>query len=145
MRGTRLGVTSVMHHASFEATTLRLQTLRRLLGRERQLRVFGAAATIGEVRWELGDTRAIAAIVDDNGVLAGTVSYSDLAAGEVDQRVGDVMDRSAPTALAELEVEDAWQLVRAHRADRVVVVSAKGELLGIVSINELATARARFG
>jgi Mg/Co/Ni transporter MgtE len=137
----RFGVNRRMHDASSEATTLRLRTLRRLLGRDRQLRMFGAAVSVGEVRWELSSSRTIAAIVDDNGVLAGTVSIVDLAGIAPDRSVGEIMDRSAPTAAAELEVEDAWQLARAQRADRVVVVSPNGELLGILSIGELAAAR----
>jgi CBS domain-containing protein len=130
-----------MHHVSSEATTLRLRTLRRLLGRDRQLRIFGAAASIGEVRWELANTRAIAAIVDDSGVLAGTASVVDIAGFAPDRAVGEVMQTNPLTAAAETEVEDAWQLAKTERADRVVVVSPKGELLGILSISELAAAR----
>ena len=65
----------------------------------------------------------------------------DLAAGEPDVSVGDVMDRTAPMAAAELEVEDAWVLLQEHHADRVVVVSPSGELLGILTVAELAAAR----
>jgi CBS domain-containing protein len=130
-----------MHHVSSETSTLRLRTLRRLLGRDRQLRVFNTAALVGEVRWELANTRTIAAVVDDDGVLAGTVSVVDIAGFSPDRSVGEVMTTTAPTAAAESEVEDAWQLARKERADRVVVISPKGELLGILSIGELAAAR----
>lgn len=137
----RFGVTPRMHHVSSETSTLRLRTLRRLLGRDRQLRVFNTAALVGEVRWELANTRTIAAVVDDDGVLAGTVSVVDIAGFSPDRSVGEVMTTTAPTAAAESEVEDAWQLARKERADRVVVISPKGELLGILSIGELAAAR----
>jgi CBS domain-containing protein len=137
----RFGVTSGMHHVSSETSTLRLRTLRRLLGRDRQLRVFNLSVLVGEVRWELANTRAIAAVVDDAGVLVGTASVVDIAGFSPDRAVGEVMETNAPTAAAESEVEDAWQLARAQRADRVVVISPKDELLGILSIGELAAAR----
>jgi len=132
-----------MQHVDPNATTLRIQTLRRLLARDRPVRVFDATTSIGEVRWELADTRGIAAIVDDAGVLSGTATLDDLAAGQPDCSVSDVMDREAPTAPAELEVEDAWQLLQQHHADRVVVISPSGELLGILTIAELDAARGR--
>lgn len=130
-----------MHHADPNATTLRLQTLRRLLRRERPVRVFEATTSIGEVRWELADTHGIAAIVDAAGVLSGTATLDDLAGGAPDCSVSDVMERTAPTALPELEVEAAWQLLQQRHADRVVVVSPSGELLGILTIADLDAAR----
>jgi Mg/Co/Ni transporter MgtE len=130
-----------MQSVEADIPTLRLKTLRRMLGRDRVLRVFDARTSIGEVRWEVGNTHGIAAIVDHEGVLSGTVSLEDLAAGEPDRPVGDVMDRASPMAPAELEVEDAWQLLQEHHADRVVVVSPSGELLGILTVAELAAAR----
>jgi CBS domain-containing protein len=129
-----------MHLVDSEIITLRLKTLRRLLGRERPLRVFDAGTSIGEVRWELAGTSAIAAIVGIDGVLSGTASFEDLSGFDPDVAVGDVMDRAAPTAEAELEVEDAWHLLQERHADRVVVVSPSGELLGILTSAELEAA-----
>ncbi|HEY1815695.1 MAG TPA: CBS domain-containing protein [Kofleriaceae bacterium] len=129
-----------MHLVDSEIITLRLKTLRRLLGRERPLRVFDAGTSIGEVRWELAGTSGIAAIVGFDGVLSGTASFEDLSGFDPDVAVGDVMDRAAPTAEAELEVEDAWHLLQERHADRVVVVSPSGELLGILTSAELEAA-----
>ncbi|HEY3806896.1 MAG TPA: CBS domain-containing protein [Kofleriaceae bacterium] len=129
-----------MHLVDSESTTLRLKTLRRLLGRDRQLRVFDAGTSIGEVRWELAGTSAIAAIVGIDGVLSGTASFEDLAGFDPEVVVGDVTDRAAPMAEAEAEVEDAWQLLQERHADRVVVVSPSGELLGILTSAELEAA-----
>jgi CBS domain-containing protein len=130
-----------MHVVDSEGTTLRLKTLRRLLGRDRPLRVFDAGSSIGEVRWELAGTTTIAAIVGIDGVLSGTASFEDLAGYDPEVVVGDVMDRAAPMAAAEEEVEDAWQLLQERHADRVVVVSPSGELLGILTSSELEAAR----
>jgi predicted transcriptional regulator len=124
-----------------DVSTLRLKTLRRLLGRDRTLLVFDATTSIREVRAALALTGDVAAIVADGGVLSGTVSMDDVATAEdSDAAIGDVMDRTAPLAPAELEVDDAFALVKEARADRVVVVAPSGELLGILTRAELEAA-----
>jgi CBS domain-containing protein len=118
--------------------TLRLVTLRRLLPRHGRTLAFELATPVAQVAAALGGSAAIAAVVDGTGILQGTVALADLCDCDPACPIGAVMQRDASVLQAELELEQAWSLVR---DDRVLVVDADGRLLGILTRRDLAAAK----
>lgn len=92
----------------------------------------------------LHDPRVWVVVVDAEGVLAGVMSHETAVQAVLADPEGWVTDHMHRTSIAldaEAEIAEAAAVAAAHRADHVVVVSARGELLGIVSSVDLARER----
>src|SRR5689334_4712118 len=117
----------------FEDTvTLKLQTLRRLVAGAPSHLIFDVRTNLGEIEGALLATpRAVAVIVDDAGVLQGTLRLQDLPGHDRSLAANAVMARDLLQAVPEQDPESALQVMRAHDVDRVLVVEANGTLLGV--------------
>jgi CBS domain-containing protein len=58
-------------------------------------------------------------------------------------RVADVMTKSPVTLAEDKTISEAVETLRAHRVRRIPVVNAQGELIGLVSSDDLITEVAR--
>ncbi|MBA3464007.1 MAG: CBS domain-containing protein [Deltaproteobacteria bacterium] len=127
-----------------ELPTLRLTTLRTLTRHAPPLAVVHVSTPLEDLLPALLDHRVWVVVVDDSGVLCGVLSGDDaVRALKCDPGgwVADHMARSSIMLDAECELDEAWDAVRAENADHVLVVSAKGELLGVLLANLLSTYR----
>ena len=127
-----------------ELPTLRLTTLRTLCRHAPPLHVVHVSTPLEDLVPALLDHRVWIVVVDDKGVLCGVLSGDDAVRAlrvDPDGWVADHMARSSIMLDAECELDEAWAAVRFEGADHVLVVSAKGELLGVLLSNLLATYR----
>lgn len=126
---------------------MRLATLRRLVSATNQVLTYVQKAPISEVAQALAGTQgAVAVIVDDEGVLVGTVRPGDLRPGhDPSSTVDSVMFRNAPIMTPDTDVDDAIAMMSESASDRVLVVSTAGELLGILTDSDLEASRMARG
>ena len=130
------------HHAplaSEDVPTQRLVTLRRLVSGRSHPPVFDQRARIHAVEGALREApEAVVVLVDHAGVLQGTLRLEDLHAGDArSMHVEAVMAREAPIMDPESSLEAAMSVMQAHQADRVLVVTPSGELLGVLTDDDL--------
>lgn len=122
-----------------DTVTLKLQTLRRLLTRAPGHLVVDVHARLADVEAELLATpAAVAVVVDDAGVLQGTLRLQDLPGHDRALPAGAVMTREMPQLVPEQDPESALRLMRACKTDRLLVVEANGTLLGVLTEDALA-------
>ena len=107
--GTGWGIMTSMGRPPVEAPTMRLATLRRLVSATNQVLTYVQKAPVSEVAQALAGTQgAVAVIVDDEGVLVGTVRLGDLRPGhDPSSTVESVMFRNAPIMTPDTDVDDA--------------------------------------
>ena len=121
-----------------DAPTLRLVTLRRLLGRREPPMVFDTRTIVSLIARALATSPAtFAAIVDAASILRGTLCLADLADHDPAAAAEVAMVTLAPIMRPEDDVEDALLEMMAHAADRVLVVDSKGILLGVLTERDL--------
>jgi len=124
-----------------DVPTLRLVTLRRLLAGLGPPLVFEVTADIASVAAGLRASRtSAAALVDEQGILQGTLSLAELAGADGRSRAETAMTIGAPMLAPESNIEDALRAMRTHHASCVVVAAASGELLGVLTAGDLACA-----
>jgi CBS domain-containing protein len=130
-----------------EAPTMRLATLRRLVSATNQVLTYDQKVLVSEVADALRTTPGTTAvIIDDDGVLVGTVRLGDLRDGhDPASTVAAVMFRNAPIMTPDTEVSDALAMMSESASDRVLVVSPSGELLGILTDSDLDASRLARG
>lgn len=121
--------------------TLRLRTLRRLLA-GRPIIALHHAMPIAVARALVLEARLPIAAVVDHGAntLCGTLAWRELRRGPDGGIVADVMDAEYVTIAAESDLAAAKALMEEHGVDRLVVIGARGDLLGIVDANDLRDA-----
>ncbi len=127
-----------------ELPTLRLTTLRTLTRHAPPLAVVHVSTPLADLADVLLDHRVWIVVVDDNGVLCGVLSGDDAVRAlrcDPEGWIADHMERSSIMLDAECELDEAWMAVRSEGAEHVLVVSAKGELLGVLVANVLAAYR----
>lgn len=89
----------------------------------------------------------------ENGRLVGVVTDRDVCMAAYTKgrplheiAVGDVMSREVVSIRADEDVARAFELLRRHQLHRLPVLDARGELVGILSLSDLArTAERRRG
>jgi CBS domain-containing protein len=113
--------------------TLKLVTLRRLALRAPAPIVLDEGTPVHEVV-ERG--APIAIFVDNAGVLTGTLSLVEACCVDPATSASDVMKRDVPVLLAEDDVDAARRVM--SRCGRVIVVTASGALLGVLTAGDLA-------
>lgn len=86
----------------------------------------------------------------ESGRLVGVVTDRDLCMAAYTKGrplheipVGDVMSRTIVSIKAEDDVARAFELMRRHQLHRLPVVDARGELVGVVSLTDLARTAGR--
>jgi CBS domain-containing protein len=129
-------VTSAQDLARDTILTVRLVTLRRLVRQSAPPITFHEATPVGDVLAALrAAPHAIAILVDNDGVLTGTLNLAE--AGRCDRatRARDAASTAAPILAAEDDVGAAREAMK--RSDRALVISAKGELLGVLTARDL--------
>jgi predicted transcriptional regulator len=135
----------MLHETREDVPTLRLTTLRTLTRHAPPLAVVPLSTPLSDLAQILLDHRVWIVAVDDNGILCGVLSGDDAVRALKNDRdgwVSDHMSRGSIMLEAECELDEAWAAVDAEGADHVLVVSAHGDLLGVVLANVLATYRA---
>jgi CBS domain-containing protein len=127
-----------------ELPTLRLVTLRRLVRGTASPIVFDQETHVDEIEVALqGAPGAVVILVDGAGVLQGTLRLGDLRQLDPAARAAHVMSRGTPMIDAENDIEAARLLMKCSATDRLLVVTPTGELLGVVTDGDLATAPSR--
>lgn len=127
-----------MAHAIDELPTLRLVTLRRLVGRTQPPVVFDQATPIGVVEDVLErQPSATAVLVDGAHVYQGTLRLADLADRERTLPAERVMAIGTPVLQAEDDLEAARLAMQRSETDRVLVIAPDGELLGVLTDRDL--------
>lgn len=126
---------------------MRLMTLRRLVSATNQVLTFGQNVPLSEVAQALRSTQgAVAVIVDDDGVLRGTIRLGDLRDDHDPLATLDaVMVRNAPIMTPDTDADEALAMMSANASDRVLVVTTEGELVGILTDSELEASRMARG
>lgn len=127
-----------------ELPTLRLTTLRTLTRHAPPLAVVHVSTPLADLVPVLLDHRVWVVVVDDSGVLCGVLSGDDTVRAlrcDPEGWIADHMERSSIMLDAECELDEAWAAVRAEGAEHILVVSARGELLGVLLANLLSTYR----
>ncbi|MBS1150667.1 MAG: hypothetical protein H6Q89_2365 [Myxococcaceae bacterium] len=81
--------------------------------------------------------QSCAAVVDDRGVLLGVVSAATLALAPSAVEVEDAMAVASRTLLPTDSLLDAARQLTRTELDRLPVVTAEGELVGMVSAKDL--------
>lgn len=86
-------------------------------------------------------------VVDQHGRLGAMITDRDVCMGAftrgarlADLRVGDSMSRAVVSCAAEDDVVHATRLMRQHRIRRLPVIDQKGQLVGVLSLTDLARA-----
>ena len=117
--------------------TLRMMTLRRLLATVPQPLVVEASTEVAAVEAGLREKRAgVAVVVDNGGVLRGTLQLEDLAACAGHTHADEVMATANPALEPESGLEDAEQSF-AGGCRCVLVVASTGQLLGVLTKRDL--------
>lgn len=105
----------------------------------------GPDATVAEAAERMRDRGVGALVVREGGVVLGIVTDRDITVRATarghDPRVAhvrDAMTRSVVTCRPDDEVDDAAGAMAEHRVRRLVVLDAGKELVGIVSLDDLA-------
>jgi predicted transcriptional regulator len=127
-----------------ELPTLRLTTLRTLTRHAAPLAVVHVSTPLADLADVLLDHRVWIVVVDDGGVLCGVLSGDDAVRAlrcDPEGWIADHMERSSIILDAECELDEAWAAVRSAGADHVLVVSANGDLLGVLLANLLLAYR----
>ncbi len=117
-----------------ESPTLRLVTLRRLVAKATAPLIFDAATDIGTVvhRLEASATR-VAVLVDDGGVLEGTVCLDQLRDADHALPARAAMTMATPVLVSECDIGEARSAMMSHGSDRVAVITPAGQLLGVLT------------
>jgi len=124
-----------------DAITLKLLTLRKLLAANPAHLIFDVHSHLSEIEGRLLETpRAVAVVVDDRGVLQGTLRLADLPGHDRTQPADTAMTRGAPQLVPEHDPDTALRLMRSVGIDRLLVVEANGTLLGVLTEEDLARA-----
>lgn len=126
-----------------DSVTLKLQTLRRLLAAVPAHLIFDVHCNLEQIEAELLERpRAVAVVVDDDGILQGTLRLQDLPGHDRSLRADAAMTRETPQLVPEHDPESALRVMRARNTDRLLVVEANGTLLGVLTEDDLALPRA---
>jgi predicted transcriptional regulator len=121
--------------------TLRLWTLRKLLAHTPPPLVFDQASPIGVIADALAETRnALAVLVDPAQNFRGILSHELVARGERTTPADQVMTTRTTVMEPEADVEAAVAMIREYELDHVLVVTANGRLLGVLSRGDLEAA-----
>jgi CBS domain-containing protein len=122
-----------------EAPTLRLRTLRMLLRRTPAPQIFDAWTPVEDIALVLqgGGT---AVIVDDSNVLCGTLTLDDVASHDPHLPAAELMQAAPLVLLPEEDPEVARVAMSRTHTDRIAVADHRGELLGILSAQDLEAA-----
>ena len=87
---------------------------------------------------ELGDQQvSIVCVVDDAGVLVGTVSLAGLVRAPADQPVGDLIESSTPTVGTEADLPEVARLMTDFNLIAMPVVEASGRPVGIIAVDDV--------
>lgn len=132
--------------------TLRLTTLRTLTRHAAPIAVVHLSTPLADLAAHLVDHRTWVVAVDDAGVLRGVLSCVDALralrtdpegwlADHLARQGADATPRTSITLDAEAEIAEAAAAVAAAGADHVLVVSARGHLLGVVEANVVGAYR----
>ena len=85
-------------------------------------------------------------VVDENGVLIGVLSQTDLVRARANQHlvdnwpglaVGQIMTKPALTISATASLQEAAKMMEQHRVHRLVVTSVAATPIGIISTSDL--------
>ena len=124
-----------------DATTLKLVTLRRLLAETPAHLIFDVHSHLDEIEHALLEApRAVAVVVDDQGILQGTLRLADLPGHDRTGGAETAMTRETPQLVPEHDPESALRLMHASGTDRLLVVEANGTLLGVLTDDDLRRA-----
>jgi CBS domain-containing protein len=81
---------------------------------------------------------SLVCVVDESGVLAGTVSFISLIQGEPDQRLGDLIDENVtPTVSAEADLPEVAQAMADYNLIALPVVDAESKPVGIIAVDDV--------
>ena len=123
-----------------DATTLKLVTLRGLLAETPGHLIFDVHSRLDEIEGRLLEVpRAVAVMVDDDGILQGTLRLADLPGHDRTQAADTAMTRETPQLVPEHDPDTALRLMRSVGTDRLLVVEANGTLLGVLTEDDLAS------
>lgn len=78
-------------------------------------------------------------IVDENKVLVGIITNRDIRfERNMDARIADVMTKqNLVTASPDIDLEEAGELLRAHRIEKLPLIDGKGVLKGLITIKDI--------
>lgn len=125
-----------------EMPTLRLVTLRRLVRRTVPPVVFEQETPLGVIEDVLQQIPAATAIlVDGARIYQGTLGLPDVRGCDRTQSAEQAMTIDTPVLRAEDDVDVARSAMRT--TDRVLVIAPDGELLGVLTIDDLASRPSR--
>jgi CBS domain-containing protein len=102
--------------------------------------------TLGEVAERMSAVNVGAVVVKDYGRLIGILTERDMLkamAARVhtsDARVREWMTEDTPTATAEMDVEDAAQVMLEHNFRHLPIVDDNGAVIGLVSLRRVVAA-----
>ncbi|MBV8941045.1 MAG: magnesium transporter, partial [Solirubrobacterales bacterium] len=82
---------------------------------------------------------SLVCVLDDAGVLAGTVSFVSLIQGEPGERLGDLIDdgNPTPTVNAEADLPEVAQLMADYNLIALPVVDAESKPVGIIAVDDV--------
>ncbi len=114
---------------------------------QRDVQVVRADATVREAARRMSTTNVgVLAVLDDDRI-AGMVTDRDLVVRAVargedpdEARVSDAMTPEVDFCFDDETIDDASRRMSEHQTDRLLVLDRRGELVGIVSIGDLARA-----
>jgi len=76
-------------------------------------------------------------VIDDNNILVGVISLRDLVTTPQNTRLKDMMIRSFQSVRAETDQEEVARIVSQYNYLAVPVIDKEGQLLGIVTVDEI--------
>ena len=76
-------------------------------------------------------------VIDDDNILVGIISLRDLVTTPQNTRLKDMMTRSLQSVRPETDQEEVARIVSQYNFLAVPVVDAEGQLLGIVTVDEI--------
>jgi len=124
--------------------TVRLRTLRRVVRGLAPPLVVSTMAPVGAVIEALASSpQATAVVVDVSHTVRGTVQLRELVGADADVAIERVMATHDPVMEPERDVDSARLELAARGADRVLVATSDGDLLGVLTRTDLERAARR--
>jgi CBS domain-containing protein len=122
-----------------EIPTVRIHTLRTLIARSETVTV-RRTTRLEDIRCRLLEHDVSIVAVIDGDVLCGTISAVDVlrALGSEGAVAADIMSTPSIGLAAESDVDSAAIVMASEGVEHVIVVGARGELVGIVSAIDIA-------
>jgi len=103
----------------------------------RDVVTIGPRATVGEALTIMKGRGISGLPVVDGERLVGIITKRDVTFEAPEKRVEEVMTRELYTAEPDITIEEAKARMRAHKVEKLPVVSREGKLLGLITIKDI--------